>query len=118
MDLISSIDNKTLKSPLTWFWFQINGHQDDQIGTLDIWDVLNVVCDTVTKQTWILYQGKGINHTRPKNIQDKNWRPFTNFPRNQEGKDNTAIGEKVSTNLMDTIDNPTLKKNLYIDGKK
>ena len=45
-------------------------------------------------------------------IQDENWRLFTNFPTSSDGKRNTSLGAKVSSNIMYSIDNNTFKKTL------
>ena len=107
-DLISAIDHKTLKSPLTWFFRHIKGHQNDQIGPLDRWATLNVECDTEAKK-WDLDQEAGFITTRYHNIQDENWRLFTNVPTSSDRKRNTALGDKVSPNLMNSIENTTIK---------
>ena len=46
------------------------------------------------------------------NIQEKIWKLFTSYPTTPDGKRNTALGYKVSTNLKDSIDNATFKKPL------
>ena len=49
------------------------------------------------------------NHKIPHNIQDENWGLFTKVPMNPEGERNAALGDKVSTNILDTIDNSIFK---------
>ena len=51
-DLISEIYHKILKYSLTWYWIHVKCHKDNQNGPLDIWDSLNVECDTADKQKW------------------------------------------------------------------
>ena len=58
---------------------------------------------------WISDQDSVTNYTRNHNIQYDNWRLFTNSPTNPEVKINTAIWERVSTNILETIDNSTFK---------
>ena len=45
-DLISAIDHKILKYPLTWYWIYVKGREEDQTDPLDRWVSLNVECDT------------------------------------------------------------------------
>eukprot|EP00957_Ditylum_brightwellii_P035984 2726366-Ditylum_brightwellii.AAC.1 len=40
-DLISAIDAAINKSPLTWHWRHVKGHQDNNQGPLDRWASLN-----------------------------------------------------------------------------
>ena len=110
-DSISAIDHKILKSPLTWFWRHVKGHQDDQTGPLDRWSTLNVGCDAELKK-WKLDHEVGFITTRSHIVQYENWRLFTNVPTSSYGKRNTTLGDKISTNLMDSIDKSTFKKNL------
>ena len=85
--LILTIDKRILKSPLTWYWRHIKGHQENQARSLDIWAILNLDFDTQEMQKWILYQKSGINHTRPHNIQDSS----------------KTVNIKTNTNIIDII---------------
>ena len=57
-------------------------------------------------------------NTRPHNIQDDNWRLFTDVPISSELKRNTVLGYKVFTNPMDSIDNDTFRNLLLYQGHK
>ena len=81
-----SIDQKNLKSPPTWFWKHVKGHQYDKTGTLYRRDTPNTECDTKAKQKWKEYQEAGSITTRPHNIRYGNWRLFTNVPTSSDVK--------------------------------
>ena len=51
-NLISSIDNKLIKNPLTWSWVHVKGHQDEQGEHLDRWETLNIYCNHRAKLKW------------------------------------------------------------------
>ena len=58
------------------------------------------------------YQKAGFRNLQYYNIQDEKWRLFANAPTAPDGKRNTALGNKVSTNLKETIDNAMISKPL------
>ena len=111
-DLIYTVDHKILKYPLTWYWRHVKDHQDDQTVTLDRWFSLNVECDSAANQKWKEDQKSGFPKLQSHNIQYENWKLFTNTPTNTYGKRYTDLGNKVSTNLKDSIDNATFNKPL------
>ena len=43
--LISEINHKIQKQPLTWYWRHIKGNQDNKTFPLDIWATTNVEYD-------------------------------------------------------------------------
>jgi hypothetical protein len=55
-DLLQDICTKLSRSPLTWHWRWIEGHQDDgkTFKELDRWAQLNVICDGLAKEFWNL----------------------------------------------------------------
>ena len=110
--LISAIEHKIIKSPWKWYYRHVNIPQNNQTGPIDIWTTINVECDTEAKQKWKEDRESGFINIRSHNIQDENWRLLTNVPNSLDGKINTALGEKVSTNLKDSVDNNTSKKTL------
>ena len=109
-DLISVINHRIIKDPLTWSWIHVKGHQDDQTGPLDRWASLNVECDTAAKQKRKQDQKAGFSKEQYHNIQYENWRLFTSVPTALDGKIKTALGYKVSTNLKYSIYNAPFKK--------
>ena len=111
-DLIPAIDHKIIKYPLIWYWRHVKGHQDHQIGTLDIWATLNVECNTLEKHKWEEYQESGFPKLQSHNIQDENWRLFTSAPTYPDRKRNIELGDKFYTNLKYSIDKSTFKKHL------
>ena len=116
-DLISEIDHNILKSPSTWYWIHFKGHQYKQTGPLYIWSSLNVECDTAAKHKWKEYQKAVFPKAQSHNILDENWRLFISVPNAHNGKINTALGYKVSTDLKSSIYNATFKKPLLARWK-
>ena len=57
-------------------------------------------------------QEAGFPNSRSHNIKDEIWRIFTNIPTYSDGKINTALGDKVYTNIKDSIDNTTFNNPL------
>jgi hypothetical protein len=53
-DLLQDLRAKIARSPLTWHFRWIEGHQDDKIAfdLLDRWSQLNVICDGLAKVFW------------------------------------------------------------------
>jgi hypothetical protein len=53
-DLLQDIRAKIAKSPITWKWRWVEGHQDDSknYSGLDRWSQLNVECDGLAKDYW------------------------------------------------------------------
>jgi hypothetical protein len=53
-DLLQDLRAKLERSPLTWKWRWIKGHQDDKASfkDLDRWGQLNVICDGLAKEFW------------------------------------------------------------------
>jgi hypothetical protein len=53
-DLPQDIRAKLSRSPVTWYWRWIEGHQDDSktFEELDRWAQLNVICDGLAKEFW------------------------------------------------------------------
>jgi hypothetical protein len=53
-DLLQDLREKIDRSPLTWKWRWIQGHQDENasFSALDRWGQLNVICDGLAKAFW------------------------------------------------------------------
>ena len=53
-DLLQDLRAKLARSPLTWKWRWIQGHQDENksFADLDRWGQLNVICDGLAKAFW------------------------------------------------------------------
>ena len=49
---MSAIDSKLEQSLIKWNWIHVKGHQGNQFPPLDIWESLNVECETAVKQIW------------------------------------------------------------------
>ena len=62
----------------------MKGHQDEQLGTMDICETLNVKCDHISKLKWKEDQHSRESMPQEVNIQDKIWRHFTNVSMRSE----------------------------------
>ena len=69
--IISDINHKLQASPLIRSWNHVKGHQENLILPLDIWDSLNIICDSEAKGKWKIDQGNRQNHRRQQKNQDK-----------------------------------------------
>ena len=111
-NLISAIDHKILKFTLTWYWRHVKFYQDNQTVPLYRRASLKLEFDTAEKQKQKEDQKAGYPKAQSHNIQDKKGRLFTSVPAALNGKINTALGYKISTDLKSSIDNVTFKKPL------
>ena len=55
-NIISYNDHKLKVIPLHWSWWHVKGHQDNHQIPLDLWALLKVEYDYVTKIQWKKYQ--------------------------------------------------------------
>ena len=73
-DLLQDIRRKIQKSPITWKWRWVEGHQDDgkKYKDLDRWAQLNVECDGMAKEYW---NSRRLVDKRPANqeFSDEHW---------------------------------------------
>ena len=78
--MLSAIDYKLETSPIQWIWRHVKGHQYDHIGTLYIWDTLNLESDLAAKKIWSTDQkthpGQNLRHK----LEDEIWLLYTNTP--------------------------------------
>ena len=88
-NLISAIDKKITKSPLSWSWGHVKGYQDEQGEPMERWEKLNVECDHIEKLKCKEDQLLRDSGKRKINIQEEIWRFFINVP--------TRSGKKTPT---------------------
>ena len=79
-DLISAIDKKLMKSPLTWSWHHVKEHQDEKMWTLERWEKINTKCDHRKRLKRKEDQSYSEYVSREVNIQDEMCRLFANLP--------------------------------------
>ena len=87
----------------------VKGHQYQHIGQLDTWSKINVECDLQEKEKWNRYQIYRNSTKRLHTIQYKMWRLYSDVPLDLEGKYNLNLATKVSTKILEIIDNTTFK---------